>query len=137
MQGKPAVHITGPHRTVVRSSVVPAKSGNDGEYEITFTPDVIGTYDIDVVWNGKHIPGRKRYNLCITVTFVGVNIFGIGREKLEIESYKNTYPSPIGKSQPRAINYLIIFACMYLEMLKIELKCKDELRKLLIQHAKE
>lgn len=58
MQGKPVVQITGPNRSVVRSSVVPAKSGNDGEYEVTFTPDVVGTYDIDIIWNGKHIPGN-------------------------------------------------------------------------------
>lgn len=58
MQGKPVVHITDPNRSNVRNSVVPAKSGNDGEYEVTFTPDIVGTYDMDIIWNGKHIPGN-------------------------------------------------------------------------------
>lgn len=57
-QGKPMVQITAPNRESVRCSVVPAKSGNEGEYEVTFTPEVVGTYDIDVLWNGKNIPGR-------------------------------------------------------------------------------
>ena len=63
VQGKPSVQIHGPDRIVVRSSVVPAKSANEGEFEVTFTPDVIGTYDIDVVWNGKHIPGIMAVHL--------------------------------------------------------------------------
>ncbi len=57
MQGKPIVQITGPDRTAVKSTVIPAKSGNDGEFEVTYTPTVIGIYDIEVTWNGKHIPG--------------------------------------------------------------------------------
>lgn len=59
VKGKPNVQITGPDHIGVRNSVIPAKSGNEGEYEVTFTPDIIGTYDIDVTWNGKHIPGEK------------------------------------------------------------------------------
>ena len=65
VQGKPSVQIHGPDRSALRTSMVPAKSGNEGEYEVMFTPDVVGAYDIDVTWNGKHIPGMTLWTIII------------------------------------------------------------------------
>lgn len=56
-RGKPVVQITGPNRSIIYALVAPAKSGNDGEYDVTFTADVVGTYDIHVILNGKRISG--------------------------------------------------------------------------------
>ncbi|XP_076454335.1 filamin-C-like isoform X1 [Babylonia areolata] len=53
IRGEPTVQVDGPN-SMAKCSVDPQA---DGQYTVTYVPVEVGMYDVQVMWNGKELPG--------------------------------------------------------------------------------